>query len=227
MSDTSNFKFKTDVCFNNYKQNDLGVMFDKYGSNKGYSLFKTQQKSQHGMRYNEIYELLFCMIKTKVNLVLECGIGSKNPDIKGSIPHLKHNLPGGSLRAWSEYFTNAKIIGVDIDPDVLFSEEKIATYICDQTSKTSINNFINQAELQNNTVDIIIDDGLHEFNANITLFENTNKLLKKNGVYIIEDVWSTSRQLPQYIEYFDNLTGYDAKFVKVQQDYLIIITHQS
>ena len=38
--------------------------------------------------------------------------------------------------------------------------------------------------------DIIIDDGLHTTDANINLFLNSFKKLKKNGIYIIEDVRS-------------------------------------
>lgn len=37
--------------------------------------------------------------------------------------------------------------------------------------------------------DIIIDDGLHTTNANINLFINSFNKLKKNGIYIIEDVY--------------------------------------
>ena len=36
--------------------------------------------------------------------------------------------------------------------------------------------------------DLIIDDGLHTFNAGVTFFENSFSRLKKTGFYIIEDV---------------------------------------
>jgi len=36
--------------------------------------------------------------------------------------------------------------------------------------------------------DIIIDDGLHTYEAAITLFLNSFDKLKKNGIYIIEDI---------------------------------------
>jgi hypothetical protein len=36
--------------------------------------------------------------------------------------------------------------------------------------------------------DIIIDDGLHEFKANVCFFENSIFKLKRGGYYIIEDI---------------------------------------
>ena len=131
------------------------------------------------------------------------------------------------MRAWRDYFPNAKIIGIDIDPDVMFTEDRISTYVCDQTSKLSINSFITQANLKPNTVDIIIDDGMHEFKANITLFENTKHLLKDNGIYVIEDFFIINKEQQQFIDYFSNLTAYYVRFFKFTDRYLIIITKQN
>jgi hypothetical protein len=136
----------------------------------------------------------------------------------------RHSIPGGSLRAWRDYFPNADIIGIDIDSDVMFTEDRISTYVCDQTKTESINNFIKKANLQPNTLDIIIDDGLHEFNANITLFENTKHLLKDNGIYVIEDFCIINKEQQQFIDYFNNLLEYDITFIKVRYRYLIVIT---
>ena len=36
--------------------------------------------------------------------------------------------------------------------------------------------------------DLIIDDGLHNYKAALTLFLNSYEKLKKGGIYIIEDV---------------------------------------
>ena len=42
-------------------------------------------------------------------------------------------------------------------------------------------------DLQEN-FDIIIEDGLHTFNANVCFFENSIHKLKQNGYFIIEDI---------------------------------------
>jgi hypothetical protein len=45
----------------------------------------------------------------------------------------------------------------------------------------------NEPVLQEN-FDIIIDDGLHTFEANVIFFENSIHKLKANGFFIIEDI---------------------------------------
>lgn len=136
----------------------------------------------------------------------------------------KHSIPGGSLRAWRDYFPSAEIIGIDIDPDVMFTEERINTYVCDQTQAKSIASFVTQANLQPNSVDIIIDDGLHEFDANVCLFENTKHLLKDNGIYVIEDVAIVNKQQQLFIDYFKNISSYAVSFIQQKYDFLIVIT---
>ena len=219
------FKYNNNVCITMKKQNYLGGLFDKYGSDKGCFLYDSKYKIT-GSSFNDIYELLFFQHKEKTKLVLECGIGTKNSNITSNMSNCKHSIPGGSLRAWRDYFHNAHIIGIDIDPSIIFTEKRINTYLCDQTSKQSINNFIRKANLQSNSVDIIIDDGLHEFNANIMLFENTKYLLKDNGIYVIEDFWITNKEQHKFIAYFSNLDGYDVKFIKHHMSYLIVITNK-
>ena len=40
----------------------------------------------------------------------------------------------------------------------------------------------------NDNFDIIIEDGLHTFDANVCFFDNSIHKLKQNGYYIIEDI---------------------------------------
>ena len=164
------------------------------------------------------------MHKEQVKLVIECGIGTKKKEIPYNMFNIGYTIPGAGLRVWRDYFPNAQVIGIDIDPDIIFTEERINTYVCDQTSPTSIYDFIQQANLQPNTVDIIIDDGFHEFTANITLFENTKHLLTENGVYIIEDFWVVNKDQHLFINYFNKLNNYNVKFIKFSTRFLIVIT---
>jgi predicted methyltransferase len=48
--------------------------------------------------------------------------------------------------------------------------------------------------LQDN-FDIIIEDGLHTFNASVCFFENSIHKLKQNGYYIIEDIQNYEESL--------------------------------
>jgi hypothetical protein len=97
-----------------------------------------------------------------------------------------NGMPGASLRVWKDYFKNAQIYGADIDKDILFQEDRIKTYYVDQLNTPSIETMWKKIGIQN--FDIIIDDGLHTTDANINLFTNSFSKLKKNGIYIIEDV---------------------------------------
>jgi predicted methyltransferase len=96
-------------------------------------------------------------------------------------------LPGASLYGWREFFPNSKIFGADIDKNIIFESDNIKTFYCDQTNSLDIKNMWNDENLKH-YMDIIIEDGLHTFEANVTFFENSIHKLKKNGIYIIEDI---------------------------------------
>ena len=94
--------------------------------------------------------------------------------------------PGASLRVWRDYFTNSLIYGADIDKNILFEEDRIKTFYVDQLNEFSIKEM--WSNINKSNFDIILDDGLHTFEAGITLFLNSFDKLRKNGIYIIEDV---------------------------------------
>ena len=68
------FKYNNKIDFFQTEQNHLGKLFDKHGSDKGYSFYKNNQYYLAGHTYNDIYQLLFFQHKHNTNLVIECGI---------------------------------------------------------------------------------------------------------------------------------------------------------
>ena len=78
--------------------------------------------------------------------------------------------------------------GADIDKRILFQEGRIKTYYCDQTNKNDIKLLWDNEEFKNIEFDIIIEDGLHEFSANLIFLENSIHKLKVGGYYICEDL---------------------------------------
>jgi hypothetical protein len=99
-------------------------------------------------------------------------------------PHYK---PGGSLRAWRDYLPNALIMGLDTQPDTQFADEpNITTLLGDSTDNAAMDWHFN-----NETFDLIIDDGDHErqFQTLIALWPK----LRRGGIYVIEDVYSAPR----------------------------------
>ena len=112
-----------------------------------------------------------------------------------------NGTPLASLRAWQDFFVNASIYGADIDKKILKNEERIKTFYVDQTNPKTIKEMFKN--MQVNKFDIILEDGLHEFNANICFFENSIKYLSSNGTYIIEDVYYKDQK--KFVNYFKDL----------------------
>lgn len=161
----------------------LCVIMKKYGTDK--ALF--QGIGKHN--YTTIYFLLFKkMIDNPIRL-FELGIGTTKLDVGYNMG--VSGKPGASLRGWSEFFPHADVFAADIDKDILFDEERIKTFYCDQTNPEIIKAMWEDEALKEQ-FDIIIDDGLHEFGPNICFFENSIHKLKKGGIYVVEDVVNTS-----------------------------------
>ena len=116
--------------------------------------------------------------------------------------------PLASVRAWRDYFPNAQIYGADIDKNILKDEERIKTFYVDQTDPRTIDDLFKNIGATD--FDIILEDGLHEFNANICFFENSIEYLSPTGTYIIEDVYYKDQQ--KFIKYF-NKTNYNFSIV--------------
>jgi hypothetical protein len=135
--------------------------------------------------YTTVYYSLFRDMTEKPLRIFELGLGTNNVNLPSNMG--AYGRPGASLYGWSEFFINANVFGADIDKDILFQTDRISTFFCDQTNKESIKNMWEMPEL-NEGFDIIVEDGLHEYNANVCFFENSIHKLNLGGYYIIEDI---------------------------------------
>ena len=157
---------------------ELAALFNRYGSDK----------DRNG--YSHVYSILFDHLKDKPLNVLEIGIGTMTPNacssMKGYMPDTYK--PGASLRAWRDYFPNAKIWGMDVQPDTQFTEERIETRLVDSTCNNSVNAVMKDLP----RFDIIIDDGYHLDNAQKLTLRNFFPYLKEDGIYVIEDIYPGS-----------------------------------
>jgi len=214
------------INYNPNPNSDLAQLCDVYGTDKGELTPDSNPYPWASHNYTDFYELIFSPRRYSIGSLLECGIGTSNNEFQNNMGE-KAN-PGASLRVWREYFPNAEVTGIDIDPEVMFAEDRINTYCVDQTSEKSIKDFLDE---HNGGFDIIIDDGLHGYHANVSLFENTIDRLSEDGLYIIEDV--SYDNLEKYREYFiDGLEQYHTKFIDLENpnrpyrksDRLIIIS---
>ncbi|MGO1118040.1 hypothetical protein ACTL6U_05025 [Rhodovibrionaceae bacterium A322] len=177
----------------------LNKLCDTYGTDKGETSSEGHPYSWLSHTYTDVYQLLFQLSRRYVKSVIECGVGTNNPDLTSSMG--VDGKPGASLRMWQEYFPAARIIGLDIDKDILFQEDRIETYHCDQTDPDSIRAFIETAGIKAGSIDVIIDDGWHVFKAGSCFFANMIDLLAEDGFYIIEDV--SAKDCERYFTFFE------------------------
>jgi prepilin-type processing-associated H-X9-DG protein len=146
-----------------------------HGSDKGFD--------RHN--YTTVYDALFGENRDRPLVILELGIGTNNP--QGASSMGAFGRPAASLRGWREFFPRALIYGADIDRDILVHEDRITTFYCDQLDPESIRALWSQPALQSGA-DIIIDDGLHSLEANVSFLDGSVSHLRPGGVYVVEDI---------------------------------------
>lgn len=120
--------------------------------------------------YLEVYEKYLLPLRDKEINLLEIGVAE-----------------GCSLRMWKEYFQKGNIYGLDFIDRKVLEEDRIVTLKANQASEFELTEALGTKKF-----DIIIDDASHipsYQQASITaLFDN---YLKENGIYIIEDLFSS------------------------------------
>jgi hypothetical protein len=134
--------------------------------------------------YHFLYSYIFSNFKIKK--LVEIGLGSIDKNILSNMGNF--GKPGGCLRAFSEILEDdAVIIGLEIDEKALFNEKNIKTYKFDQLNINDINKFVS-----NNPegFDLVIDDGLHSNISFINTIYMSQKILNKNGLIVIEDIFA-------------------------------------
>lgn len=171
--------------------NSVSYYMEHYGSDKVRS------------GYAALYDPLMRLVKTQVTSVLEIGVGTLQPEIPSSFvgnpsiyPHYK---PGGSLRGWRDFFPNAQIYGVDVAEDCRFSEDRIQTFIFSSLNTTECNQ-----HFADDSLDIIIDDGLHTAIGQLYTMNNFFNKVKNGGLYIIEDCGGGGDGTNIFVDFADN-----------------------
>jgi len=150
--------------------------------------------------YTQLYWRLLAPYRRSAASVLEVGIGTNFTDVPSSMG--LNGVPGASLRAWRAFFTKANIYGADVDRRILFSEDRITTHYIDQLNSATIDDFF--ASVKEEDFDIIIDDGLHRFDANHNLFSTSQSRLSSSGLYLIEDIVGSVENVSLYCEMIVN-----------------------
>lgn len=120
--------------------------------------------------YFDVYDRYFARFRNQPVRFLEIGVQS-----------------GGSIGMWKHYFgPQLSFFGIDINPycKALFGDLPQVTIITgDQSNET----FWDELIAKNIVFDVILDDGGHKMEQQITTFQKAWKLLADGGVWITED----------------------------------------
>ena len=119
--------------------------------------------------YLDIYHRHFARFRGRSPVVLEIGV------------HY-----GGSLDMWRDYFgPGCRLFGVDVIPQCqAFETEGTRIFIGSQSDRS----FLARLRKEVPRMDILIDDGGHTMEQQITTFEELFPHLADDGVYLCEDL---------------------------------------
>lgn len=117
--------------------------------------------------HSKLYDTLFSGFRDQPICLLEIGVNR-----------------GGSIPVWEQYFPNAKLLMVDINPTCLLrSTDRTKMDLVDQSDAEALKSY---AET-NGPFNIIIDDGSHLTGDQIITFETLWPYILPGGIFVIED----------------------------------------
>lgn len=131
--------------------------------------------------------------RKSIKKIIEIGVGLKRRHSRSP-----KNTMGASLYMWKDFFLNAQIYGADNDPRTMFRDGRIKTVFVDQSKKEDLMRLV---EATGSDIDLVIDDASHIPELQASTCTTLMPLLKKNVVYIIEDVMDPSIVL--YLKKYD------------------------
>jgi hypothetical protein len=134
--------------------------------------------------YTPIYTSYFEHLRDTEITLLEIGVSA-----------------GNSMRLWEQYFSKARVHGIDIRPACFkVKRERATIHIGSQIDTV----FLSEVLKLSGVPDIIIDDGSHKSHDQITSLMFLFPELKPGGWYVIEDVYTSYN--PYFVE-----QGYQGK----------------
>ena len=154
----------TESDFDNIKENSLDSLFSYYNTDKA-NLFNNGKDKGHG--YAKFYETHLNKFKYREIKILEIG-----------------SFSGASAAAFVKFFRNAEIYCLDVNlTSVKYKSDKINFFGIDSSNTKMLDKFLKiiKKKFFVKKFDVIIDDGLHTYDANINTFEVLINLLSEDG----------------------------------------------
>ena len=168
---------------------------------------RTDKNTTHS--YLDLYQTLLSGKKESAKNVLEVGISA-----------------GGSIKLWSDFFTNATVYGLDIIPlDQVWNGIKKDNIILPSTDAYNNNFFINNFLNKNIKFDFMLDDGPHTLESMKQFIKLYSQIMTDDGILIIEDVqaWEwidiLKEEVPEHLKPFVKI--YDLRPNKNRYDDIV------
>jgi hypothetical protein len=147
--------------------------------------FQADKSSEHH-NYLAFYERFFARLRDQPIKMLEIGV-----------------FQGHSLRVWEEYFPNATITGADIDPNAArFERPRVGIEILDQSN---IEDLV-RVGMKHGPFDIIIEDGSHMWEHQITTLRTLFPFVRSGGIYVVEDLHTNFGSMQKDFRGVSNIT---------------------
>lgn len=172
--------------------NELVKILERYNINGSEKKRGTDKESRHS--YTQSYIDLFSKFKDKETTFLEIG-----------------NCFGASILLWQKFLPKTHVYAVDI----LFRMGKLSMdhidvdrwtwFIGDAYSEVIKTNIMKKSE----SFDIILDDGPHSIESQVSSLRLYLPILKSGGVFVIEDIQDLDNDIELLIDVvnkFDNCT---------------------
>ena len=170
---------------------------------------RTDKNTTHS--YLPLYQQLLMGKKETAKNVLEVGI-----------------CTGGSIKLWSDYFTNANVYGLDImNINKVWESIKDTEKIILHTSIDAYNHdfFVTNFLNKNIKCDFMLDDGPHTLESMIKFIQLYSQIMTDDGILIIEDVESwdwiniLTTVVPEELKKF--IKTYDLRSIKNRYDDIV------
>lgn len=123
---------------------------------------------------------------------------------------------GASLSMWAEYFPNARIVGVDIAPMIdRHPNRRVTIEIADQSNVADLV----RLGCAYGPLDLVIDDGSHIWDHQVTSLRYLLPFIKSGGYYILEDI---DTSYGTYVEQYRGPSGISAaEYLHKLCDYMV------
>ena len=176
---------------------------------------RTDKNTVHS--YLGLYQNLLIAKKETAKNVLEIGI-----------------YDGGSIKLWSDFFTNATVYGLDImHINNVWEGIKNKENIILHTSSDAYNetNFIDNFLNKNIKCDFMLDDGPHSLESMKQFIRLYSQIMTDDGILIIEDVQSIDwinvlrDEVPSHLKQFIKI--YDLRPNKNRYDDIVFTIDKS